>query len=158
MTDEYKPGISPKDKSFFMNKDSENEIKELTKKEVNNNIEVLKAENKEIKNKMNSTLNVAAEDDYHFARENMRELLGDGQNAIAELADLARQSQHPRAYEVLSLMLKTMLEGNKQLMEISSLKKEIEHTEDEPVQTVNNNLFVGSTTELDKFIKQLKEK
>ena len=62
--------------------------------------------------------------------------------------------QHPRAYEVAANLVKTMVEANKELLDLQKKKKEIEKIEAKSnPQTVNNNLFVGSTAELLKALK-----
>lgn len=162
MTSNYRPGVSPKDKNFFMSKSEENEIKELAR--VNSEIEDGTKKQKDIKQICNSTkeqikninLDELSEKDFQYIRGNMVSALETGQEAISDLMDLARSSGHPRAFEVLSLMLKTVMDGNKQLIDIHRDYKELSQAEEETAQTVNNNLFVGSTSELHKLLKQLK--
>jgi hypothetical protein len=72
--------------------------------------------------------------------------------------DVARQSQHPRAYEVLATMMNTMVGASKDLLDLQAKKKKL--LEDDPEATpqqVTNNLFVGSTAELQKYLKQNKD-
>jgi hypothetical protein len=69
--------------------------------------------------------------------------------------DVARQSQHPRAYEVLSTLMNTMVGASKDLLELQAKKKKL--LEEDPAannQQVTNNLFVGSTAELQKMLDQ----
>ena len=80
---------------------------------------------------------------------------------LDELAQVAAQSQHPRAYEVLTNLVKTMVEANKDLMHLKKIKVEVQKMSDEPLDNmsgnkVQNNLFVGSTTQLQKFISGMK--
>lgn len=82
-------------------------------------------------------------EDYMFARENIRDMIETGSVALSEIMELARLSQHPRAYEVVATMYKSVLDANK---ELSSLKDPKKDTTNEKV--VNNNLFVGSTNDL----------
>lgn len=105
----------------------------------------------------------SAEDnnDYEYARQNIYRTIETGANALDELAQVAAQSQHPRAYEVLTNLVKTMVEANKDLMHLKKTKAEIQRMSDEPVDNmggnkVQNNLFVGSTAELQKFISGMK--
>jgi hypothetical protein len=78
-----------------------------------------------------------------------------GQEALFDLMDVARQSQHPRAYEVLSTMMNTLVGANKDLLELQGKKKKLLEVEPEANnQQVTNNLFVGSTAELQKMIDQ----
>lgn len=162
MTTNYRPGVSPKDKNFFMSKSEEQEIKELT--QVSSDIEDQTKTQKDIKQVCTSVkdqiknvnLDELSEKDFQYIRGNMVSALETGQEAISDLIDLARSSGHPRAFEVLSLMLKTVMDGNKQLIDIHRDYKELSKQEEETAQTVNNNLFVGSTSELHKLLKQLK--
>ena len=98
------------------------------------------------------------EADFDYARENMMEVINKGQEALFDLIDVARQSQHPRAYEVLATMMNTMVGASKDLLDLQAKKKKI--LEDDPFaspQQVTNNLFVGSTAELQKYLKQNKQ-
>ena len=96
--------------------------------------------------------------DFEFARENMMEVINKGQEALFDLMDVAKQSQHPRAYEVLATMMSTMVGASKDLLDLQAKKKKI--MEDDPSaspQQVTNNLFVGSTAELQKYLKRHKD-
>jgi hypothetical protein len=95
------------------------------------------------------------QDDFDYARENLMDVIGKGQEALFDLMDVARQSQHPRAYEVLSTLMNTMVGASKDLLELQAKKKKL--LEAEPTansQQVTNNLFVGSTAELQKMLDQ----
>jgi len=101
-------------------------------------------------------------DDYEFSRETYRNLVGKSNEAIEQMLNLAMQSEHPRAFEVLSNMLKNTSDMTDKLMALQKAKKEIQKKEeaasDKPALT-QNNLFLGSTTDLQKhLIAQLKEK
>lgn len=92
--------------------------------------------------------------DFDFARENLMDVINKGQEALFDLMDVARQSQHPRAYEVLSTMMNTMVGASKDLLDLQAKKKKL--LEEDPTaspQQVTNNLFVGSTAELQKYLK-----
>ena len=98
------------------------------------------------------------EADFDYARENMMEVINKGQEALFDLMDVARQSQHPRAYEVLATMMNTMVGASKDLLDLQAKKKKL--LEDDPEATpqqVTNNLFVGSTAELQKSLKHNKD-
>ena len=95
------------------------------------------------------------QDDFDCARENLMDVIGKGQEALFDLMDVARQSQHPRAYEVLSTLMNTMVGASKDLLELQAKKKKL--LADNPEannQQVTNNLFVGSTAELQKMLEQ----
>jgi hypothetical protein len=107
-----------------------------------------------IEKKMNTQIS----DDFEYARENMMEVINKGQEALFDLMDVAKQSQHPRAYEVLATMMSTMVGASKDLLDLQAKKKKI--MEDDPSaspQQVTNNLFVGSTAELQKYLKRHKD-
>jgi hypothetical protein len=95
------------------------------------------------------------QDDFDYARENLMDVIGKGQEALFDLMDVARQSQHPRAYEVLSTMMNTLVGANKDLLELQGKKKKLLETDPNAnSQQVTNNLFVGSTAELQKMLDQ----
>lgn len=92
--------------------------------------------------------------DYEYARRNLYDLIEKGHDALEEIIDIAKQSQQARAFEVATNLIKTMAETNKDLMNLAKAQKEL--TQESPSsdgKTVNNNLFVGSTSELLKMIK-----
>ena len=100
-------------------------------------------------------------DDYEFSRETYRNLVNKSNEAIEQMLNLAMQSEHPRAFEVLSNMLKNTSDMTDKLMALQKAKKEIQKKEEtaEPKGALTqNNLFLGSTTDLQKhLINQLKE-
>jgi hypothetical protein len=96
--------------------------------------------------------------DYQYARGNMLNILEKGNQALDGMLDVADQSQHPRAYEVVATLIKTLADTNKDLIELAKKTKELERMDGvEGPQTINNNLFVGSTVELQKLLKQSNE-
>jgi hypothetical protein len=101
------------------------------------------------------SINIDNDSDFELARHNIRAILDKGNDALDELISVASQSQHPRAYEVLSTMIKTLADTNKDLLTIAKTKKELDgDTQTQQTKTINNNLFVGSTSELQKLLKQ----
>ena len=95
------------------------------------------------------------DDDYDFARANYYKLAEGGQEAIEMMLDLARESEHPRAFEVLSNMMKQNAEITDRLMELQKKKKEVlqvSQQKGEPAQLTQNNVFVGSATDLQKML------
>lgn len=96
--------------------------------------------------------------DYEYARQNIYSIIETGAHALDELAQVAAQSQHPRAYEVLANLVKTMVEANKDLMNLKKTKAEIDNANPDQVTNnkVQNNLFVGSTAELQKLLSSMK--
>ena len=95
------------------------------------------------------------QNDFDYARENLMDVIEKGQEALFDLMDVARQSQHPRAYEVLSTMMNTLVSANKDLLDLQGKKKKLmESDPNANSQQVTNNLFVGSTAELQKMLDQ----
>jgi len=92
--------------------------------------------------------------DYNYARDNLYNIIEKGNSALEDIMDIAKQSESARAFEVVTNLIKTMVDANKDLLELAKKKKELDKTE-EPDQTnvTNNNLFVGSSAELLKMIK-----
>jgi hypothetical protein len=99
-----------------------------------------------------------AEQDFELARKNLQELAKKGNKALDELIMLAKNSEHPRAYEVVATLIKTLADTNKDLLETRKRKIDIDKARgvlpNGDTKTVNNNLFVGSTAELQKFLKE----
>ena len=95
--------------------------------------------------------------DYNYARENYYNLIERNQDAVEEMLEIAKQSEHPRAFEVVGQLIKSGLDANKELMALHKTKKELSAEKSGPTQ-VTNALFVGSTAELQKLLKsKLKE-
>jgi len=95
------------------------------------------------------------ENDFVYARSNFYNVIERGTEALEDMLEVAKQSQHPRAYEVVSTIMKTLMDANKDLIEVSS-RKNIDN-EEVASNTVNNNLFVGSTADLQKMLKDMKD-
>lgn len=108
------------------------------------------------------TIAIDDNSDYEYARQNIYGVIETGANALDALAQVAAQTQHPRAYEVLANLVKTMVEANKDLLNLRKTKIDIEKASGEDMSggmgsnKVQNNLFVGSTAELQKFLKDMK--
>lgn len=108
------------------------------------------------------TVTIDDNTDYEYARQNIYGVIETGANALDQLAQIAAQSQHPRAFEVLANLVKTLVDANKDLLNIRKTKLEIEKASGENMNDgmggnkVQNNLFVGSTAELQKFLKDMK--
>ena len=95
--------------------------------------------------------------DYQYARDNLRSIINAAQASIEDLSSIASTSESPRAYEVLSGLIKTIVDANKDLLELQRKVKLLKQEEDLKPQNVTNALFVGSTTELQKLIKKNKD-
>lgn len=91
--------------------------------------------------------------DLVYVRKNMYDLIEKGHRAVENLEAIADQSQHPRAFEVLSTLIKTISDANKDLLDVHEKKKKLIEKEVHK-NTVNNNLFVGSTSDLLKLMNK----
>ena len=92
--------------------------------------------------------------DYKYSRENLYSLVERGQDAIDGIVQLAKDTDHPRAYEVAGQLIKNVGEVTEKLLQLQEKMKKLN---DEVVKTpskVTNALFVGSTTELQKMLKK----
>ena len=94
------------------------------------------------------------ETDYKYARENLYEIIENGSHALNELVEIAKSSEHPRAFEVVASLMKTLTDANKDLLDIQSKVKKLK-TDDiqQGPNNVTNALFVGSTAELQNMLK-----
>lgn len=95
-------------------------------------------------------------DDFEYARGNLISAIEKGQEALSGILDVAAQSQHPRSYEVVATLLKAVSDANKDLLELQKRRGDLTGEKASPT-TVNNNLFVGSTAELQQLIKKQNE-
>jgi hypothetical protein len=97
------------------------------------------------------------DDDAEFARENIRTLIEKGNLAVDGILHVAKESEHPRAYEVAANLIKNLSDLNKDLMEIQKRKKDLAPQSQRSGDiNVDKAVFVGSTTELVKFLKNNK--
>jgi hypothetical protein len=99
--------------------------------------------------------------DYDKTRANLHSLLAQGQEALMHALEVAKQSEHPRAFEVVGNLVKQLSEVNAQLLDIHEKKQKLDGKTDKKDDvstknvTNNNAIFVGSTTELNKMIKNM---
>ena len=96
------------------------------------------------------------ETDYRYARENLYGLVERGQDAIDGILQLSKETEHPRAYEVAGQLIKTVGETAEKLIDLQQKLKKLEDDE-QKVGTQHNHLYVGSTSELQKFLKKNKD-
>jgi len=104
--------------------------------------------------------NDSAKTDFEAARANIHNMIENGNDAMHKLALIAESSQHPRAFEVLAKLMDTMLTANEKLLDLQTKIREIDAADspiNEKAKTINNNLFVGSTAELQKVLQDLKK-
>ena len=94
--------------------------------------------------------------DFQYARENLYNLIERGQDGLEEMLEIAKSSEHPRAMEVFGQLIGKLTETNKELLNLHKAKKDISQDTSGP-KNVSNNLFVGSTAELQRFLKKGKD-
>ena len=94
------------------------------------------------------------EKDYEYTRGNLYSIIEKGQEAINGILELAQESEMPRAYEVAGQLIKSVSDATDKLMDLQKKLKDVEEeTQQKGPSTVNNALFVGSTAELAKLLK-----
>ena len=94
------------------------------------------------------------ERDYEYTRGNLYSIIEKGQEAINGILELAQDSEMPRAYEVAGQLIKSVSDATDKLMDLQKKLKDVEEeTQSKGPSTVNNALFVGSTAELQKLLK-----
>jgi dTDP-D-glucose 4,6-dehydratase len=94
------------------------------------------------------------EDDYQLARNTMRKLLQNGDETLDSLINLAKDSEHPRSYEVAGQFMKTLSDVSKDLLNLQKQVKELKsESQQAKIGTQNNVVFAGSTAELFKALK-----
>ena len=94
--------------------------------------------------------------DFEVGRENLYKLLDKGNEAIDGILALAKEGEHPRAYEVAGQLIKTVSEVSQNLLDLQEKLKKIKDVPNTGPKSVTNALFVGSTTELTKLLKEKK--
>ena len=119
-----------------------------------NELEVIQKETKDL---------VVPEDkdpdiDFETGRKNLYNLIDKGNEAIDGILNLAKEGEHPRAYEVAGQLIKTQSEIAQNLLDLQDKLKKIKDVKELGPKNVTNALFVGSTTELQKMIKKNKDK
>jgi hypothetical protein len=92
--------------------------------------------------------------DYEITRAQLHSLVTKGQEAIDGILDVARSSDHPRAYEVAGQLIKNVADVADKLIDLQKKMKDIDEKPRSSPTTVNNTMFVGSTSELAKLLKQ----
>ena len=93
-------------------------------------------------------------DDYEFSRATYKDLIRTGTSSLDVLAELARESEHPRAFEVLSKTIKDLGDTTEKLMKLQKDKDDLQNKKEDKVnrEVTNNNVFVGSTADLQRML------
>ena len=95
--------------------------------------------------------------DYDYSRSTYYELIEKGKESLDLMMEVARESEHPRAFEVLSGLIKNLADTNDKLMELNKKHKEVLKEElPQHKQITNNNVFLGSTTDLQRLLRNEK--
>lgn len=111
-----------------------------------------------IKDDIVETTTEKIESDFDQTRKNLRLLLMQGEDALIGALEVAKSSEHPRAFEVVGNLIKQLADVNQQLMDIHKQKQNLESKDDSSSKknvTNNNAIFVGSTAELNKLINNM---
>ena len=93
------------------------------------------------------------DNDYEYQRQNFYNLVEKGTNAIEGILELAKESEHPRTYEVAGNLIKQVAEVTEKLGDLQEKMRKLKEVPDNAPKNITNALFVGSTTELQKMIK-----
>ena len=94
--------------------------------------------------------------DYKYQRDNFYNLIEKGQNAIEGILNVAKESDHPRGYEVAGNLIKQVAEVTEKLGDLQEKMKKLKEVPNSAPKNVTNALFVGSTAELQKILKEKK--
>jgi hypothetical protein len=99
--------------------------------------------------------NIDQEDDYQLARSTLRNLIYKSENTLDDMIELAKNSEHPRTYEVAGQLIKTVSDVAKDLIELQKKVKDLKDGDSVSAKNVTNNnvVFAGSTAELFKMLK-----
>lgn len=95
--------------------------------------------------------------DYKYQRENFYNLIEKGTNAIEGILEIAKESEHPRTYEVAGQLIKSVAEVTEKLGDLQDKMKKLKDVPNNAPKNVTNALFVGSTAELQKMLKGKKD-
>lgn len=124
-----------------------------------NPLDRLNSIEKTVKNLEAQSLIDSANVDFQTARKNIHNIIESGTQALDELLMIASQSQHPRAYEVISVLIKTLIDANKDLLELQRKIRDLSDSE-QPIsgpRTINNNLII-TTAQLTKMIENARSR
>jgi hypothetical protein len=132
--------------------DKLDEVFNVTSEIVSNEIE--STEIKGIEKKESKSIISDIKKDYEYSRGNFYSIIEKGQEAINSVLELAQETESPRAYEVVGQLIKNVSDATDKLMELQKKLKDIEEIKSSSGPTnVTNALFVGSTAELSKLLK-----
>ena len=139
-----------------MNSNFETKMAEIFDVIPTNKQEVLPAESKlpVVASNINIDLENDLVDAYEQTKNNLQELIDTGKDSMEEMLRIAKESEHPRAFEVFGALMKTLVEANKELLSVQKQMREMDKNNGGGGDTViDKAIFVGSTSELAKIIK-----
>lgn len=90
--------------------------------------------------------------DYDYSRDTYYELIEKGKDALENMIEVARESEHPRAYEVLSTLIKNVSDVNDKLMDLNKKQKDLDAKENKQVENQQNNFYLGTTADIQKLL------
>ena len=94
-------------------------------------------------------------DAYEQSKDNLQELIDNGKEAMEELLAIAKEGQHPRAYEVYGTLLKNMVDANKELLSIQKQMRDMDNNRQKAGDTkIDKAIFVGTAADLNKLLKE----
>jgi hypothetical protein len=122
--------------------------------------EIIPVEQELITKDITPVENTVTNDDFEYARKNLKDIIATGRDAIDGIMILAKEGESPRAYEVVGQLMKNMVDANKDLLELQKKVNEIENGKSSSQRTTqnitNNALFVGSSKDLQALLKDMK--
>ena len=109
------------------------------------------------KHKVTTIQNLDLEDDladaYRQSKDNLQDIIDEGRDAMDSILQIAKDGQHPRAFEVYGTLLKNMVDANKELLSIQKQMRDMDKKKEVNNTNIDKAIFVGSTAELSKFLK-----
>ena len=105
--------------------------------------------------KLSNDVTEDREKDYEYTRAELYRLIDQGQEAVQGALEVAQESGHPRAYEVATNAMKQVADMTDKLMDLQKKVKDLDEEKKGPSKVTNNAMFVGSTSELQKMLKQM---
>ena len=109
----------------------------------------------EKKKQLSNDVTEDREKDYEYTRAELYRLISQGQEAVQGALEVAQESGHPRAYEVATNAMKQVADMTDKLMDLQKKVKDLDEEKKGPKNVTNNAMFVGSTSELQKMLKQI---
>lgn len=92
-------------------------------------------------------------DAYQQTKDNLQDLIDQGKEAMEEILEIAKQGQHPRAFEVYGTLLKNVVDANKELLAVQKQMRDMDGKKKDSGTNIDKAIFVGSTQELNKLLK-----